>query len=532
MLGQNTISSAAMGFEAFLANNAVFVEENEILRFIDFTIQEADERFAIDSKLFNAFDIPQNTQIFNKILNNCNFKLSKEFQQTLIDIISNMNSHQKILLYYKNNLYEFCNTPIMNQALIKLHSIVDSLLVPDVSKLSNEAAQLVDFIWNMMYVFVVFDHPIYDKVRKNKYTYKKAVAYQDTDSNFLVLGPWVNYIKSIIPDQVPKNKEELQNFDFKVVNLMTIFVTRVVACSFACLCDSMNIDDEHSKKLAMKNEFYFTRILFTAKKKRYVARPMLQEGVIIPIGKDREYKGFEFIKSTTKADIKDFYSDICYEDILTPDKINIEDILIKVMMFEQNMKNMIMHGDRRFFKQSNLKAQKEYAAPYSIQGIKAVLLWNTLNPDYAIQLPSDVDIIPIILEKGRRKVQAKSGQEIEPSVWMFPIGIDQKTGKMKYMNNSGREMVEFAQKYPAQFEVLSSEILTNPNTAISSMGLNYIAMPKNSEVPFPDWLRDIIDADKIVTDALNLFNPIMKSLGVHLVKGSNNTEHYSNIVSI
>ena len=49
------------------------------------------------------------------------------------------------------------------------------------------------------------------------------------------------------------------------------------------------------------------------------------------------------------------------------------------MTFEQNMKDMIRNGDRRFFKQSNLKAQKEYENPYSIQGIKAVLLWNLKN---------------------------------------------------------------------------------------------------------------------------------------------------------
>ena len=291
MLGQNTISSAAMGFEAFLANNAVFVEENEVLRFIDFTVQEADGRLQMDQNLFDPFDTPIDEILVKKILNSCKFKISREFHQTLLDIISNMEDHQKILLYYKNNLYEFCSTPIMHQALIKLHTIVDTLLVPDVSKLSDEASSLVEFIWNMFYAFVVFDHPVYDKIRKNKYTYKKAVAYQDTDSNFLVLGPWVNYIKSIIPDQVPIDKEALQNFDFKIVNLMTIFVTRVVACSFACLCNSMNVDEEHTKKLAMKNEFYFTRILFTSKKKRYVARPMLQEGVIIPEGQDHEYKG-------------------------------------------------------------------------------------------------------------------------------------------------------------------------------------------------------------------------------------------------
>lgn len=292
MLGQNAISSAAMGFDAYLADNCAFVQENEMLRYIEYVKEEADAYEISVKGIFDPFHAPEDTVILNKLLNVCTFKVTDSLKETLMTIIHNLTENEKILLYYKNNLYAFCDTPIMHDCLVRLHTQIPELKVPSTNGLSKEAIETLEFVWKMMYAFVVFDHPIYDRVRKNKYTYKKAVGYQDTDSNFLILGPWVNYVKTkVIPGDVPKNKEDLKQFDFKVVNIMTLFLTRVVTCSFATLCKSLNIDDEHSKQLSMKNEFYFSRILFTTKKKRYLARPLLQEGNEIPYPKDLEIKG-------------------------------------------------------------------------------------------------------------------------------------------------------------------------------------------------------------------------------------------------
>lgn len=533
MLGQNAISSAAMGFDAYLADNCAFVQENEMLRYIEYIKEEADAYEISVKGIFDPFHAPEDTVILNKLLNVCTFKVTDSLKETLMTIIHNLTENEKILLYYKNNLYAFCDTPIMHDCLVRLHTQIPELKVPSTNGLSKEAIETLEFVWKMMYAFVVFDHPIYDRVRKNKYTYKKAVGYQDTDSNFLILGPWVNYVKTkVIPGDVPKNKEDLKQFDFKVVNIMTLFLTRVVTCSFATLCKSLNIDDEHSKQLSMKNEFYFSRILFTTKKKRYLARPLLQEGNEIPYPKDLEIKGFDFIKNTTKASIREFYETMTYNDILIPEKIDNADILVKIMLFEDSLRKALRNGDSQYFKQSNIKSQREYANPYSIQGIKGVLLWNTLCPDYAIQLPSDVDIIPITLENGRRKMTTKIGQTVESSVWSVPIGVDESSGKRIYMNNSGKEMVQFADRYPEEFEKLKNEILLNPNNAIKTMGLNVIAKPKNSEIPIPEWFYEIMDMDKIVNDALKLFNPIMRSLGISVPKSGPQTEHYSNIVEL
>ena len=247
--------------------------------------------------------------------------------------------------------------------------------------------------------------------------------------------------------------------------------------------------------------------------------------------KDLEIKGFDFIKNTTKPAIREFYERMSYEDILTPKEIDTERILAKIMQFENDMIQSLLNGDTQYFKQSNIKAIREYKNPYSVQGIKGTLLWNTLNPIYAIQLPSDVDIIPINLEDGRRKVNVKMGEDIVESVWMTYIGTG-ADGKKVYMNNRSPGLMHFAERYPEEFERLATEILLNPNPSIRTMGLNAIARPKNDDIPRPAWLNDIMDTSKIVNDALSLFYPILKSLKIYIVKGSNNREHYSNIIAI
>ncbi len=532
MLGQNTISSAAMGFEAFLADNAKFVEENEVYRFIR---QTSDEAIALDMNVPHIFDpwpLITVEMVAQKIVKECLFPLNNRQYDTIKQMLNNMNQNQLTLLYYKNNLYEFCRTPMMRSKLIDLHHMVESLTSPDITQLSSDAVNLVEFIWKMLRTFVIYDYPIYDRVRKNKYTYKKSVAYQDTDSNFIVLSTWVHFImEEVMPADVPSDSDELESMIFKIVNIFTIFVTRVVSASFNAFTKSLNIDDDHRKLLAMKNEFYYTRILFTPAKKRYVGRPRLQEGNLIPAGKDIDIKGFDFKKATTKDFIRDTYEKICYNDILTPANIDIEKIFLKIVQFEQEMRDGLKRGDRKYFKQSNVKQAKEYKTPYRIQGVKGTLLWNTLNPEYAIQLPTDVDIVPITLERNRRKSLERVGGE-SGNPWDIPIGVDQASGRKILMRNGGKEMIRFAEAFPDEFDRLRSEILTNANPDIRSMSLNCIAMPKNSDIPLPEWFSMIVDQDKIVNDALTLFYPIMKSLGITILKCDTQTEHYSNIVSL
>lgn len=149
-----------------------------------------------------------------------------------------------------------------------------------------------------------------------------------------------------------------------------------------------------------------------------------------------------------------------------------------------------------YFKQANVNPPEHYADPMRISGIKGVMLWNALCPEYAIELPSDVDIIPI------RSLSSKKGKEY------------------------------FSERYPALYERLEREIFNNRNPKIQEMTLNVIAKPKNNNIPMPDWLLDVMDTGKIVNSTIKLIIPIMESLGMKIQKPTKNKQYLTNIVDL
>jgi hypothetical protein len=136
-----------------------------------------------------------------------------------------------------------------------------------------------------------------------------------------------------------------------------------------------------------------------------------------------------------------------------------------------------------------------YKMPYRIQGIKAVLLWNTMFPDSMIELPSPVDIAAI------KSFKNKKNAEI------------------------------FAEKYPDLYKLIEDGILNNSNPDISGMDINVIAIPKGYD-ELPECVLDLIDIEKILQDSINLILPTMSSLGIRSLNCGTNMKRLSNIVSL
>ena len=218
---------------------------------------------------------------------------------------------------------------------------------------------------------------------------------------------------------------------------------------------------------------------------------LLKDGVGIP-----EIKGYDLQKSTTKEILKDYYTDLCMKQILTPDSIDLKKIILDIDALKREIRRSMQAGESKYFKQANVNPPEHYAAPLRISGIKAVMLWNALCPEYAIELPSDVDIIPI-----KNIATEKYG------AW-------------------------FKEKYPEVYARFEREILMNRNPAIAKMACNVIAKPKNANVPMPDWLADIMNTEKIVTSTIKLIAPIMESLGLRVQRPTASKEYLTNIVDL
>lgn len=503
-IGRQIITTAVMSFDSFLANANLYNTENEVFHHIMNVCDEYDNN--IDYTIFKIDDIDH--KVIKRMIDICAFDPSDEFISSIESMVKNMKYGMKVLLYYKNNLFEFSRVPFIFEKLKYIVSNLPELKAPDKSLIDDDIIiQYIDDVWDFYKTFVLYDYPMYDRVRKAMYTDRKSVLYVDTDSNFLGLNKWVRFIKDEVLEN-NYNKPEME-ITFISVNLMAMYLSKVIDHGLQTLARHMNVTEEPAKRLNMKNEFYLTRIIFTDAKKRYVSNTVLQEGQLLNNGLGKpDIKGFDFKKATTKKYLKDIYTSICEDDILRADKINVENIYQKVMKLKSDIETSILSGESTFFKQANVQIIEHYKEPYSTQGVVAVLLWNTLNPAYAMELPTDCDIVPI--------------NEI--------TGPKYEGGKQRWSNE--KFVMEFKEKYPDAYNKLEKHIYLNQNQMIRNMGLTSIAKPKNNEIPLPEWFGFLLNKDKVITDSLDLISPILKSLGLNGLKTNASTEYMTNIIDL
>lgn len=521
--GQNIISSAACGFESFIAGDVGFVSMGEVRRFIDWCNKEVEDESI--QMILSDSKIPQASvkEVSKHIKSQCHFRLT-QIQESIIDeMVMNSSIGAIRLMRYKNSLMDFIEIPFIFNLIEKFVMGADGLMAPDMDAITSEKAKdALKTFWEYCEVFVMMKHPFYDRVRRNKYEFKRAVIYEDTDSNFLSLGRWVR----LISERVVHGKLS-DTMRYSAVNTYTIILGKVITSVYKTLTDSLNIQYDYGSRLQMKNEFYYPRILFVDTKKRYIGLQELREGKKLKGNiDDMDVKGFEFKKSITKETLRNYYTQISYELIMKPEEIDSKAVLRAIMDLEKSIRTSLSSGETIYFKQANVKRIAEYAKPYSIPGVKAIYLWNALCPDYQLDLPTDVDIVPIKLEKGRRKLK----KEI-PGLDCIPIGNDTK-GQPQWMFNDTKFILDLARKYPDMYMKLDGNIFRNSNANIRGMGLNFIAKPKNPLIPIPDWFYEIIDYNQIVNDSLKLYYPILETLGIRIIKTGQKTEHYTNMVML
>ena len=504
--GRQIICTAVMAFENFLAGGVQLNTEGELYLYIDRISAEYTKKYSskIDCSIFHFDDI--DTAVMKRLISKCSFNVTDEFIISLQDMISNLSYEEKVMIYYKNNLYEFSSNQFILDKLRYVVNTLDNLRSPNIE--SIEDASVVDVIKDIdefYEVFVIYDYPIYDRVRKAMYTDRSAVLYVDTDSNFLALDKWVRFIKGTVLGCI-YNKPE-REVDFIAVNLMTIFLGNVINKALHTLCRYMNITEKYADMLKMKNEFYLERILFTNVKKRYTSNAILQEGELLRNGEGMaEIKGFDFKKSVTKPFVTKYFTDICLNDILRVKEINVENIFQKMLLLQKDIEESMKNGESKYYKQANIQNIEYYKRPYSTQGIRAVIFWNCVCPEYAMDLPTDLDIIPTIDIGGAKT----------------------KKGAFKNQKN----ITWFKSQYPEAYKRIEAGIYNNPNPLIANMSLTYIAKPKNTDIQLPEWFSSIVNTEKIVLDTLKLFYPILESLGLKLLKTNASTHYMTNIVEL
>lgn len=528
--GRGCISAALTFLESFLSNNIKFGSLNEVMSFIN----NIDK----DQNRFDDYDILDNQitpeEAYLKIIESCgynNWIPSDEAIEIIWDTCCNVNQKTLNRIYYKNNLYKFCDNQKIRNIIIR---ILKKLKEPFISiinipkEIENDLKEFKDYI----YEYVYYGHIYIDKLPRIYRLIRDNVVLTDTDSCVPCIDQWVRYVSNLIKridldiryDQkdienaIEKYKErrshtaydmeydfltgelincvpkkdaiyfiEEESVTFSIVNIISYTLTMLLKDYMNVLTNSYNCcNGDKPTKLDMKNEYYFPSVLLTKGGKNYATLQSLKDGFPVPENKQFDIKGMPISKVGIPESTKQALQDILQYDILRNDYIIQNEIFKKFVLLEQKIRNSLKNKETNYYKVSRIKAMNVYKMPFRIQGIKASYAYNQIKSNNEPKIDLEDRNTVLIIKTDINLKNIENMIEIDPSYY----------NRMK--------------------NVLKDDIFKGEIKAI--------AIPIDLKVP--DWIIPFINYDSIVQDNLKAF-PLDE---LRMSKNDSKTMTHSNMI--
>ena len=533
--GRSLNSAMALFFEMFLANNVPFGSLNEVVTFIHNTINDP---FTVDIDERYLNHIPTIDETFFKVMTSCGFNYipDEHDMEVVWKMMLQLTQPELTRLYYKNNLYEFCDNTYISNLLVNMLCKLDNEW-GDSNKVPEEIKPEIEHFMDLLKEYVYYPHQIIDRLDKMDCLIRSVSIIQDTDSAIVSYDAWYRFlvaktrgikmkIKETEYDMI-KEKESpvtytVTDYDFEndeltemkrlrnpfmiipqdqlrhsilsilahcVSELLNDYMYRYCCNSQSYLPENPNYPKPKGFQCLIhaKTEFLFRRLLLTDAKKHYGSYIELQEGNRVPEKKALDTKGMDaFNKSTSNDAIKERLKKVLLEDIMKTPVIDQVRVVKSIAIIEKEIFNSIQSGKKEFYKPAKVKSTAAYADPMRIQGIKASVAYNALH------------------QEGTETLDLDSRNSID----IAKVDINLK--------NIDRIKDEFPDVHDKAIALMKS------NKAFAD-GIDCIAIPYNEEVPA--WVLPFVRYEEIISD--NVGNFPLESIG--LERGAN-TNNKTNIV--
>lgn len=537
--GRSYISCSIMLFESLLSNNVKFNNLNEIITFINNIEHEKPKRKLLDEAILDRNVTLE--ECFFKIMNTVDMMMwvPTEKEMSLVwEYLCGLSQEDINRIYYKNNLYTFCDLPIVSGLLVKILSLLEEPFM-NPNKPPKSIKDDLDTLVELIKEYVYYQHFYIDKLDRIEYMQRDIVCVSDTDSTIISFDAWYRYVLNKVYNiDMPIKHEEFKMVDVieADINDTTVSPCEIVETELdydfytdeiievkkviqpdrlipqedlkyaiiniiAYVCSDLIVDylNEYSKlagsyvegvkcRMVMKNEFYFTRALLTNNRRNYADLQLIQEGNIIPEGERMAIMGLPINKTTLSEDVKQKMQEILYEEILAADRIDQIRVIKKLAILEKQIYDSIMNKETKYYKPDNIAAINSYEAPLSVNGIVAAMVYNEMRNE---NMPA------INLEERNKIIKIK-------------------------LNLSKKNVDNIKDTYPEEYTKLVA-LLNHPTLGAK---VNTLALPV--DVPVPDWVLAFVDTQAIISDSLKNFP--LESIGLNRL--DNDSVNYSNIIQL
>ena len=537
--GRSYISCSIMLFESLLSNNVKFNNLNEIITFINNIEHEKPKRKLLDEAILDRSVTLE--ECFFKIMNTVDMMMwvPTEKEMSLVwEYLCGLSQEDINRIYYKNNLYTFCDLPIVSGLLVKILSLLEEPFM-NPNKPPKSIKDDLDTLVELIKEYVYYQHFYIDKLDRIEYMQRDIVCVSDTDSTIISFDAWYRYVLNKVYNiDMPIKHEEFKmidvieadindttaspceivetelDYDFytdEIIEVKKVIqpdrlipqenLKYAIINIIAYVCSDLVVDylNEYSKlagsyvegvkcRMVMKNEFYFTRALLTNNRRNYADLQLIQEGNIIPEGERMAIMGLPINKTTLSEDVKQKMQEILYEEILAADHIDQIRVIKKLAILEKQIYDSIMNKETKYYKPDNIAAINSYEAPLSVNGIVAAMVYNEMRNE---NMPA------INLEERNKIIKIK-------------------------LNLSKKNVDNIKDAYPEEHAKLVA-LLNHPTLGAK---VNTLALPV--DVPVPDWVLAFVDTQAIISDSLKNFP--LESIGLNRL--DNDSVNYSNIIQL
>lgn len=526
--GRGSISASIMFFESFLENNVKFGSLNEIITFIDNVKQE--KRTDTD-KYFRQISV---VECFRKIIMSCGYLwLPTENEMQIVwNILCNSSQQDLNRLYYKNNLYEFCDNEYIQNILTSMLCNLDAPFL-NPNKPPKEIIDQLEVFLEYIKEYVYYGYMIIDKLDRIESMVREAVLITDTDSCIVSFNHWYNYVLNNNKDvdmKIKTAKVEIKesgddlvvettgtvepDYDFynqtvtermreekpkevipqdglrhSIINILAYCIGKLILDYMVEYTKHYNSYQDGKKcLLIMKNEFLFKALMLTDGKKNYASFQEVQEGNLVPPEEGLAISGLPLDKVNVPKSTSNELKRIIKDKILTVDDIDQVAVLKELAILERKIFNSLTNGETLYYKPLRIKSADAYKLPMQNEGIKGSVAYNALKRDKeeAINLEGTNTVLIIKTNINKKTIEK--------------IAADDK------------------ETYEKMKKLLERNEYKN--------GINSIAIP--TDTPVPDWIVPFINYSEIIHNNLNNFP--LESIGIHRFGNKNIT--YSNILEL
>ena len=563
LTAQSVISTAEQTFEAFLADNYVFLNLTELIEWIR-SILKKD--FYLDDFIVRVKRQDVIQHLLSRILNK-----EENDEEILQNYLTDCTIDELTFLYYKNNMIEFIenHNPVKdmiidilekvenydhvnekdpewlryipskhydefkNQNAKKWNKFVNKEMFMDPNSPPDSIIKELDVLSECIIKYVYTEYLSFDRIYRLKNFFRNTVTVIDTDSNFLSLDILMNYLLNSVIEPDGYGRSQRHN-EFVLINTITFIITKIIRITLDFYGKQSNIPEEYRGRFDMKNEFFDELLVIAEKKKRYITKQTLREGNYNNPPKI-DTKGFDFKKATTSEYAEKAFNQLIKDYVVTPEHVDVKSLINGLRAFKKEIITSIRNGERKFLPNGNAKEFGAYKEPGREQSVRGVLTWNYLYPDNQIELPAKISLVKMnIFNEEDMEDLERTHPEIHQTI-MDKIFND-TTGffvtstfipPITYVNPKKKEWYsDIPKKYQTKFKklgpfewnkwvdkVMDHEVKVADKERegyyeYKKRGLQVLAIPSNAKIP--DWAMPYIDYDTMVNTIIAPFKPVLE----------------------